>query len=44
MTDRFPALRTALGLVASALLATGFIAAATAPAYATAPVIAAQTV
>ncbi len=39
----FPALRAALGLVASALLATGFVAAAVAPAYA-APIAQAQTV
>ena len=43
MTDRFPALRAAFGLIASALLATGFIAAATAPAYA-APIAVSQTV
>ena len=30
----FPLLRSSLGLVASALLATGFVAAAVAPAYA----------
>ncbi len=42
MTNFF-AIRTALGLVASALLATGFVAAAVAPAYA-APIAAVQTV
>ncbi len=36
----FPILRSALGLIASALLATGFVAAAVAPAYA-APISAA---
>ena len=39
-----PAFRAALGRIASALLATGFVAAAVAPAYAAAPVTATQTV
>ena len=39
----FPTLRAAFGLIASALLATGFVAAAVAPAYA-APVNVIQTV
>jgi hypothetical protein len=43
MTDFHSALRPVLGLLASALLATGFIAAATVPAYA-APIAAIQTV
>ncbi len=39
----FSALRTTFGLIASSLLATGFVAAAVAPAYA-APITAVQTV
>ena len=38
-----PAFRAAFGLIASALLASGFVAAAVAPAYAT-PIAAVQTV
>lgn len=43
MTSRYPALRNVLGILASALLATSFVAAAAGPAYA-APTNVSQTV
>ena len=42
--SRFTFLRPIIGLLASALVATSFVAAATGPAYALAPIAATQTV
>ena len=42
--SRFPFLRPVMGLLASALVATSFVAAAAGPAYAVAPIAATQTV